>query len=79
MNKDVEEILKRFSNDFSTKEIRKEGYDKILNSEELVNSIQPIKGLTAPPLTRTAEGPSAYERGLWPVARDRAACWRYPR
>jgi len=48
MNKDVEEILKRFSNDFSTKEIRKEGYDKILNSEELVNSIQPIKGLTAP-------------------------------
>jgi hypothetical protein len=40
MNKDVADLLKRIRNDLQTKEIRNEGYDKILSPDELVNSIQ---------------------------------------
>ena len=39
MNKDVQDILKCIKNDLQTKEIRKEGYDTILTSEQLVASI----------------------------------------
>jgi uncharacterized protein len=39
MNNDAADLLKRIRNDLQTKEIRKEGYDKILQPDELVSSI----------------------------------------
>ena len=43
MNKDMQDLLKRIRNDLQTKEIRKEGYDKIFSPEELLSSIR-LKG-----------------------------------
>jgi len=39
MNKDMQDLLKRIKNDLTTKEIRKEEYDKIFLREELLSSI----------------------------------------
>ncbi|MEM7370834.1 MAG: HTH domain-containing protein [Bacteroidota bacterium] len=43
MNKDFREFLRRIKNDLTSSEIRSEAYDKILESEELVKSIQKRK------------------------------------
>ncbi len=40
MNKDFEEFLKRIKVDITSKEIRKEKYDKILASEDLIKMIK---------------------------------------
>jgi uncharacterized protein len=40
MNKDFEEFLKRIKVDITSREIRKEKYDKIFDSEELVKRIK---------------------------------------
>ena len=40
MNKDVQDLMKRISNDLQTNEIRTEEYDKILSPEELLTSIR---------------------------------------
>lgn len=40
MNKDVQELLKRIKNDLQTKEIRREEYDKVLPSDDLMKSIK---------------------------------------
>jgi len=40
MNKDVQDLLKRISNDLKTKEPRKEEYDKILGADDLLKTIR---------------------------------------
>jgi hypothetical protein len=40
MNKDVQDLLKRIRTDLRAKEVRSEEYDKILQPEDLVASIQ---------------------------------------
>ena len=39
LNPDFDSFLKRVTNDIVTKEIRKERYDKVLSSEDLLNQI----------------------------------------
>jgi hypothetical protein len=40
MNKDVQDLLKRISNDLRTKEPRKEEYDKILGPDDFLKIIR---------------------------------------
>ena len=42
MNPDFRDFLKRVKTDISSKEIRKEKYDKVLEVEELVKTIKPL-------------------------------------